>query len=245
MMKLSAALILLLPFAAGFTAIQPNVRQSFTLNAKKKSGKGKAKGFGKKVDPAPAPASKASVQQAQRGPGQNMAGFSSIEDASEASFSRPQIEIDPNLPADQRNKEILKQQFGLRSYEEQQGDINAARKLAENSKRMQKVKQMKDDEFDILMVIPPPVIKGIDAFLKIGLSVTTVAFVLAGFGITAEAWSVATSNTLPDNVDQFIVNVIEPNFTYGLLVLLGFSVSLGIFATAQLGSGSSFYKEEP
>ena len=74
---------------------------------------------------------------------------------------------------------------------------------------------------------------------------TTVAFVLAGFGITAEAWSVATSNTLPDNVDQFIVNVIEPNFTYGLLVLLGFSVSLGIFATAQLGSGSSFYKEEP
>jgi hypothetical protein len=27
--------------------------------------------------------------------------------------------------------------------------------------------------------------------------------------------------------------------------LLGFSVSLGIFASAQLGSGSSTYKEEP
>lgn len=116
--------------------------------------------------------------------------------------------------------------------------------MVENRQRMQKIKQMKDEEFDIFMVIPPSIIRAIDLFLKTGLAVTTTLFVLAGFGITAEAWSVATENTLPENVDSFIVNVIEPNFTPGLFVLLGFSVSLGIFATAQLGSGSSTYKEQ-
>ena len=117
--------------------------------------------------------------------------------------------------------------------------------MAETSKKMAQIKQMKDEEFDIFMVIPPPVIKAVDAFLKIGLTITTAAFVLAGLGITAEAWSVATNNNLPEGIDKFIVNVVEPNFTTGLFVLLGFSISLGVFATAQLGSGSSIYKEEP
>ena len=102
---------------------------------------------------------------------------------------------------------------------------------------------MSDDEFDIFQFLPPSLLKAIDLFLKTGLAISTVLFILSGVGITAEAWIAATGNTLPDNVDQFIVTVIEPNFTYGLLVLLGFSVSLGIFATAQLGSGSSVYKE--
>ena len=106
------------------------------------------------------------------------------------------------------------------------------------------VKQMKDEDFDIFMIVPPPILRAIDFFLKTGLTITTILFILSGFGITAEAWSVATSNPLPENVDSFIVNVIEPNFTPGLLVLLGFSVCLGIFATAQLGSGSSTYKEQ-
>ncbi len=242
-MKSALALILLVsPLVAGFTPVQTNLRQPFSLNAKKKGKSGKAKGFAKKVEPAP---TQPSTKQSQANAGQSMGGFSSIEDASVESFSRPQVEVDPNLPADQRNKEILKQQLGLRSYEEQQGDIREAERMAENQKRMTQIKQMKDDEFDIFMVIPPPIIMGIDAFLKTGLTVTTIAFVLAGFGITAEAWAVATNNNLPENVDQFIVNVIEPNFTTGLLVLLGFSISLGIFATAQLGSGSSIYKEEP
>lgn len=236
MFKVSIVYMLLVPFATGFTTIQPNARQPIALSAKK--GKGKAKGFGKQTETAQTP-TKASQQLEAPG------GFSSIEDVSVESFSRPQIEVDPNLSTDERNKAILKQQFGLRSYEEQQGDIKAAERAAENQKRMQQVKQMKDEDFDIFMVIPPPVIKGIDAFLKFGLTVTTGVFILAGFGITAEAWAVATNHQLPDNIDNFIVNTIEPNFTTALLVLLGFSVSLGIFATAQLGSGSSIYKEEP
>lgn len=213
------------------------------LHAKQKGAAGTAKGFGKKV----VPPQRVQTDK-QNGGGmkdQEMIGLSSIENLSSESLIKPKFEIDPELSTEQRSKEILRKQYGLRTYEEKQGDVQAALKAAENQKRLQKVKQMKDEDFDIFMVLPPTLIKGIDAFLKIGLGITTVLFVLAGLGITAEAWAVATGNTLPENVDQFIVNVVEPNFTTGLLVLLGFSISLGVFAAAQLGSGSSIYKEEP
>jgi hypothetical protein len=215
-----------------------------TLDAKKKSRNSGGKGFGKVPEVEP------STRQPPKSPtpstnnDEPVAGFSSIETTDPAAFSKPKLDLDPNLSSDERNKEILKQQFGLRSFEERKGDIIAAEKMAENRARFQKVKQMKDEDFDIFMIIPPPILRAIDFFLKTGLTITTILFVLSGFGITAEAWSVATNNPLPENVDSFIVNVIEPNFTPGLLVLLGFSVCLGIFATAQLGSGSSTYKEQ-
>mmetsp|Transcript_709 Transcript_709/g.1130 ORF Transcript_709/g.1130 Transcript_709/m.1130 type:complete len:246 (+) Transcript_709:103-840(+) len=245
-MKSFSLILALLPLANAFSGINLNTRQpsASALFAKKKGKGGNAKGFGK-VEP-PKTATPNNTGNPIAG------GFSSIEDVSVESFSKPTIELDPNLTTDERNKEILKQQFGLRSYEDQQTDVKKAakeaatqKKLTLNQQKLQKLKQMKDEDFDIFMVIPAPLIKGIDAFLKLGLTVSTIAFILAGFCITAEAWAVATKNVLPENVDQFIVTFVEPNFTYGLLVLLGFSVSLGIFATAQLGSGSSTYKEEP
>jgi len=251
MFRTTAICLLLWATVESFTPIQTQVRLSHSssvLFAKKKNKKGGGKGFGK-VEPTPSPVSTKQTDTGANGgdvPTPESIGFSSVEGASQSAFaSRPKIDVDPNLPADQRTKEILKQQYGLRSFEEQQGDIKAAQRAAETRDRMAKIKQMSDDEFDIFMVIPPPIVKGIDAFLKIGLAVCTTLFVLSGVGITAEAWAVATGKALPENVDNFIVNVIEPNFTPGLLVLLGFSVSLGIFATAQLGSGSSVYKEEP
>lgn len=232
-----------------FSGINLKTRQPAALALYAKKTKGKAvntKGFGKVVEPPPKSNSPTNTGNPIAG------GFSSIEDVSLESFSKPTIELDPNLTTDERNKEILRQKFGLRSYEDQQSDIKKAAKEAEtqkkltlNQQKLQKLKQMKDEDFDIFMVIPPPLIKAIDAFLKLGLTLSTIAFILAGFCITAEAWAVATKNTLPVDVDQFIVTFVEPNFTYGLLVLLGFSVSLGIFATAQLGSGSSTYKEGP
>lgn len=211
----------------------------FAKNNKNKRSSGK--GFGKGSTEVKNPNSNDSSSFA--------GGLTSIETSTSTStptsFARPkEIELDPNLSEDERNKEILKQKFGLKSFEEKQGDLKKAEKMAENKARMQQIKQMKDEEFDIMMIIPPPVVRAIDAFLKIGLAITTTLFILAGMGITAEAWSVATSNPLPEDVDAFIVNVIEPNFTPGLFVLLGFSVSLGVFATAQLGSGSSTYKEQ-
>ena len=76
------------------------------------------------------------------------------------------------------------------------------------------------------------------------MAICTVTFVAAGLAITVEAGSKATDNPLPPAVDDFITNVIEPNFTPGLLVLLGFSVSLGAFAALQLGSSASTYRED-
>lgn len=169
--------------------------------------------------------------------------LSSIQDSN--NFARSEIEIDPNAPVEERTKSILKNKYGLRSLEEQQGDIRAAERKAENSKRMKKIKEMSDEEFDIFELLPPSLLKAIDLFLKTGLTVTTILFVLAGIGITIEAWAVSTKHSLPESVDGFIVNVIEPNFTIGLGVLLGFSISLGLFATAQLGSKNSSYREEP
>ena len=170
-------------------------------------------------------------------------GFSSVNTGS-ASPREVTLDLKEGLSAEERNKEILKQKFGLRTFEEQQGDFKAAERIAKNKSRMQKIKEMKDEEFDIFAVVPPGVLKGIDLFLKTGLTITTTAFVLAGFAITAEAWSVATNNELPPDVDQFIVNIVEPNFTTGLFVLLGFSISLGIFASVQLGSSASIYSED-
>jgi len=217
------------------------------LNAKKKGKKG-GKGFGK--EPPQSPAKNVNTQSMESSSvseggitvDKELVGLSSIEDATD--FAQPEFKIDPNAPIEDRTKSILKQKYGLRSLEEQQGDIRAAERIRENSKRMKKIKEMTDEEFDIFEVIPPPILKFIDLFLKIGLTVTTLLFILGGIGITIEAWGVATQNSIPEYLVRFIEDIIEPNFTKGGIVLLGFSISLGIFATAQLGSKKSAYRED-
>jgi len=221
------------------------------LNAKKTNTSGK--GFGRAPPPSnkggensparEAPTESNSINSVNEGTKDDFTGFASIEGAT--NFAKPEIEFDPNTPVEERTKAILKQKYGLRSLEERQGDIRKEQMKAENSSRMKKVKEMSDEEFDIFMVIPPSIVRIIDTFLKLGLGISIFFFILSGIGITVEAWAVTTKNSLPQNIDSFIVSVIEPNFTTGLLVLLGFSVSLGLFATAQLGSKSTTYREEP
>jgi len=142
-----------------------------------------------------------------------------------------------------RTKQILQDQYGLRTYEQRQDNMKAK----DQEKKFQKlVKQAKKEEedIDLFSLIPPPLIKIIDGFLKVGLGVSTLLFVAAGIGITLEAYSASSGNPLPENIDNYITNVIEPNFTIGLLVLLGFSVSLGVFSLGQLGSKGSVYRED-
>jgi len=220
------------------------------LNAKKKGKKG-GKGFSKKQ---PEPVKKANTQTMDSSSASEYSGggdlstntefvgLSSIEDALD--YGRPEIDIDPNAPVADRTQSILKDKYGLRSFEEQQGDVRAAERKAENSKRMKKIKDMTDEEFDLFEFLPPMLVKGIDLFLKGGLTVTTILFILAGIGITFEAWAVSTKNTLPEWGTRLIEDTIEPNFTAGGIVLLLFSISLGVFATAQLGSKKSAYRED-
>lgn len=98
---------------------------------------------------------------------------------------------------------------------------------------------------DFVSMLPPAAIKGIDSFLKLGLGVCTVAFITAGVFITIEAGSKATGSELPAGLEDFVVNIVQPNFTPGLGVLLGFSILLGLFSIGLGGSAASSYKERP
>ena len=228
-----------------------------SLSAKKKGGDG-GKGFGK--SPVSEPASTAGAggmnsngtagDATQSSPG---FGLQSIDDSSTSEVrAPPPIDIDPNLPPEQRTKQILRQQYGLKSSAETEQDVAKLRRemelagtLKKRKDGLEKYRQMSDDEFDIFQVIPAPLLKGIDTFLKGGLAVSGTLFIAAGIAICFEAYSKATETPLPEGWDDFITNTVEPNFTPGLGVLLGFSVSLGVFASAQLGSGSSVYSEDP
>lgn len=183
-------------------------------------------------------------------------GLQSISDESSTTptttTNTNEIDIDPNLNPEERAEQVLRQKFGLQSALEQKGDLEAARREAERAKQIKsqrsqlnEIRSMSDEEFDLMRVLPPSLIKAIDLFLKVGASICIILFVLAGIALTVEAWSTVSQNDfLPPDVDDFIVNVVGPNFTPGLLVLLGFSISLGFFATAQMGSGETQYKED-
>jgi hypothetical protein len=154
--------------------------------------------------------------------------------------------VDESIPVEERTSQLLRDKYGLRTLKEQQEEFKRNEQIKAQRKKLADWKKMADegDDFDIMKVLPGPVLLGIDTFLKIGLGVCGTLFVLAGMGITIEAWSKTTHSEIPQALDQFIVTVIEPNFTTGLIVLLGFSISLGLFATAQLSSASSTYRSD-
>lgn len=247
----------------GFAPVTPSFtvpQRSVVLAAKKKKGSA-GKGFGKapplrEPEEDTVPESAVSYDQAsssfEASGGGGSGGEFGLSSLAGASLDTPQLEIDPDLPPEERAKQILRKQYGLRTAEEteedfakSQRDAKRAKEMTKQKKRLQQYRQMKDEDFDIFQILPAPLLVFIDGFLKVGTAVVTVLFILAGIGITVEAWAAATGNKLPEDVDTFIVNVIEPNFTPGLFVLLGFSVSLGLFASAQLGSGTSQYSEDP
>eukprot|EP00547_Thalassionema_nitzschioides_P007926 CAMPEP_0194198900 /NCGR_PEP_ID=MMETSP0156-20130528/116_1 /TAXON_ID=33649 /ORGANISM="Thalassionema nitzschioides, Strain L26-B" /LENGTH=215 /DNA_ID=CAMNT_0038923729 /DNA_START=150 /DNA_END=797 /DNA_ORIENTATION=+ len=198
-------------------------------------------GFAKAPAPTPGSSSRADSDNTSS----EFSGLQNVEsgksDATPKIVEQKQPAVDPKLPVEQRTKLILREQYGMRSAEEQ---------LREEAKILQreKIEKMKvaaqKEDFDIISVIPAPLLTAIDRFLKAGLAITTLLFIAAGGAITAEAWSKASKSPLPGDIDQFIVNIVEPNFTPCLLVLLGFSVSLGIFAALQLGSSGSQYRED-
>lgn len=162
----------------------------------------------------------------------------------------PSSDLD-GLTPEERSKSILRQKFGLKSYEEQlamEGDERAlvAQKAKEAQRdKVRNIEKLWPEDKDVFEVLPPELLRGVDTALKVGLGVCTLAFLVAGVFITIEAGSKATGNALPSGLDDFIVTVVEPNFTPLLGVLLGFSVSLGLFSAGQLGSKSSVYREEP
>lgn len=161
------------------------------------------------------------------------------------------INLDPNLSPEERSQAILREKFGLKSYEEQQADLGDYKLLLDAEKKKEKRTALRNldkvwpEDKDFVQILPPSLIKGIDTALKVGLGISTVAFILAGILITWEAGSKATGKPMPGELQTFIVDVIQPNFTPGLGVLLAFSVSLGVFSIGIGSSASSTYKEKP
>jgi len=210
------------------------IPRQFALRAKNSKKRTAGKGFG---EVAPPPAKKAPPPQVVSEP-----VLQSVDTG--GSTAIPQVE-DDGRTAEQRGKDILREKYGMRSLEEQQMEELKLERQREQQKKLQEWKRLADEgkDFDMMAMLPAPVLMAIDRFLKGGLVVSGLLFILAGIGICIEAWSKASGEVLPENVDNFIVQVIEPNFTPGLLVLLGFSVSLGLFASAQMSSEGAQYRE--
>ena len=238
----------------GSQLIQHQQSTATALQAKKKKGGNKAQGFGKVEEPPTTPKkqSPASFSSPASGQGGDSSFLTSVQGGSDAIPTidrtpppKPKV-IDESIPVEERTSKILREQYGMRTLEEQQAEYRRNEQIKEQRKKLDEWKKLADqgEDFDIMKMLPGPVLKGIDTFLKAGLGITGVLFILAGLGITAEAWSKTSNSPLPENIDTFIVDIIEPNFTTGLFVLLGFSVSLGVFAAAQLSSASSTYKEK-
>ena len=213
------------------------------LEAENKAGKG----FGKDT------VSVRKTEVSKRDSASDNARLSSVQGGSNAFPTleqQPQgsspVDADENIPVEERTNNILREKYGLRTREEQQAEYQRQQKAAEQRKKLEEWKKLADQgkDFDLIEILPAPILIFIDRFLKAGLAICTTLFVSAGLAITLEAGSKATNQPLPESVDSFITNVVEPNFTPGLLVLLGFSISLGIFGALQLGSASSTYRED-
>ena len=121
--------------------------------------------------------------------------------------------------------------------------VEAEAKRAKRDK-LRNLDKIWPEDKDLFEVLPPELLRGIDTTLKVGLGVCTTLFILAGVLITIEAGSKATGYELPNGLEDWIVSVVEPNFTPLLGVLLGFSVGLGLFSAGQLGSRGSVYRED-
>jgi hypothetical protein len=213
-------------------------------------------GFGK-VASSPPPPPPAAVREEDGGlfSSSSRRPLRSVDDlppppSSRSASSSPEVDLLEGLSPEEKSRAILRSKFGLKSYEEQQADLGDYRAIADAEKKKERRDKLRNvealwpEDRDLLAVLPPPVIRGVDAFLKLGLGVCTVSFVAAGMFITIEAGSKALDRPLPDGLEAWIVQVVEPNFTPGLGVLLAFSVSLGLFSVGLGGSASSTYRED-
>ena len=258
--QISSPAVAFRPSPAGrVVARQANNRQFsgkvWRLEAKK-SKRRESKGFGKtEIDPmveSTAPPISTPLTTSETMSGRSApttttttttTSSSLLQSVSGGSTGIPQEE---ELSAEERAARILREQYGMKTMEEQQLSAKQLETVQKRKKKLQEWKKAAEsnEDFDVMSALPAPVLKGIDAFLKAGVVVTGTLFILAGLGITIEAWSKTSGQPLDSNLDKFIVETIEPNFTPGLLVLLGFSVSLGLFGAAQLGSAGAQYKED-
>lgn len=226
-----------------------------TLNAVKRTGGStNGKGFAKKEEPIER---KKQQQQSPVLESNNMPASSSTSTKNDSFFALQSIDAsssrvvdDETLDAtpEERASALLRNKYGMKTLAEQQLEAKQLELYKERQRQVKewKKKLEKEEDIDIISLIPSEILVALDLFLKVGVTVCGITFILSGLAITVEAYTKATGNTelLSPSIESFIVDTIEPNFTTGLLVLLGFSVSLGALAAAQLGSQGATYREK-
>lgn len=241
-------------FVTNKIALSASSPSTSILLAKKKKKRSAGKGFGKETDNLVKPASSKNNNQdlfniearAATVASKEGSAFTSVDGGLDTIPTLATEQVQSSESIEDRTGNILREKYGLRTREEQEAEEAKKKKLEDQRKQLSEWKTLADqgDDFDLLQVIPDPILIFIDKFLKVGVAVCTFLFVLAGLAITVEAGSKATGNPLPKQVDDFVGNVVEPNFTPGLGVLLSFSVALGLFASLQLNSAASTYRED-
>jgi len=98
--------------------------------------------------------------------------------------------------------------------------------------------------FSPINLIPLSVQGSIEQVLLLATGLLLTVFVVAGIGITWDAYAISTKGTLPDSVKPIITEVLEPNFTVIGVLFLACSSSLGLFKLAQLSDPGASYREE-
>jgi hypothetical protein len=239
---------------AGFIRVQavPYTSQLHSTS-KKKSVLSPGKGFGKQQQQED-DNKKVAMENLDNN---KMSGlFVSVDETTMSSSSKVSssssnlISKDMDKPIEERTKDILRQRYGLTTMEEKLNRLEQMDRFDSMQKKVSKLEkavQKKEEEKSWISLIPPEILAGISTFLKVGTGLSVFVFVLAGIGITWEAWIVSThpeKDFMSPQVDAFITQVVEPNFTLGLFVLLAFSISLGLLTSAQLGSSSAVYQEK-
>jgi len=92
---------------------------------------------------------------------------------------------------------------------------------------------------DPLSKIPKKGQELLERFFGGGAIIFGSAFILSGIAVSIEAVCKVTGNALPTAIDEVLVQYVEPAMTPAILILFGFSISLGLLKQLQLGSEST------
>ena len=89
---------------------------------------------------------------------------------------------------------------------------------------------------DPLSKIPKQGQEILERFFGGGAIVFGSAFILSGIAVSVEAVCKVIGKPLPTALDEVLVQYVEPALTPSILILFGFSISLGLLKQLQLGS---------
>jgi len=139
------------------------------------------------------------------------------------------------LTKEERQEAILRS-FGLDKMEDRKDDSKGGVKLPDNAFDA-------DGDLNLLAFIPMEVQGGIESLLYFTTGALLFVFIVAGIGITWDAYAISTKGSLPGAVAGLITEILEPNFTNIGLAFLASSSSLGFFKVAQFSNPDVQYSE--